>query len=72
MRDFIVLHYCLTQRTDTPLWRYCRNMALPESLQERIELYRRTGRIRPQAGELFTDLSWFYIFEGMGSGAAIV
>jgi tryptophan 7-halogenase len=66
VRDFIVLHYCLTQRTDTALWEYCRNMTLPESLQERIELYRRTGRIRPQTGELFTDLSWFYIFEGMG------
>jgi tryptophan 7-halogenase len=29
-------------------------------------LYRRTGRIRWRAGELFTDLSWFYIFEGLG------
>jgi tryptophan halogenase len=66
VRDFVVLHYCLTQRTDTPLWQYCRSMPLPESLQERIELYRMTGRIRPRAGELFTDLSWFYIFEGMG------
>jgi tryptophan halogenase len=66
VRDFVVLHYCLTQRTDTPLWQYCRNMPLPESLQERIELYRMTGRIRPRTGELFTDLSWFYIFEGMG------
>ena len=66
VRDFIVLHYCLTQRDDAPLWRYCRTMAVPDSLRERIELYRRTGRIRPRAGELFTDLSWFYIFEGLG------
>ena len=66
IRDFIVLHYCLTQRDDTPLWQYCRTMSLPDSLQQRIELYRRTGRIRRQAGELFTELSWFYIFEGMG------
>ena len=66
IRDFIVLHYCLTQRDDTPLWRYCRSMAIPDSLRQRIELYSRTGRIRPAAGELFTDLSWFYIFEGLG------
>jgi tryptophan 7-halogenase len=66
VRDFIVLHYCLTQREDTPLWRYCRSMAIPDSLRQRIELYRRTGRIRSRAGELFTDLSWFYIFEGLG------
>jgi tryptophan halogenase len=66
IRDFIILHYCLTQRDDTPLWRYCQSMKLPDSLTQRIELYRRTGRIRPQPGELFTDMSWFYIFEGMG------
>jgi len=66
VRDFIVLHYCLTQREDTPLWRYCRSMAIPDSLRQRLELYRRTGRIRWRAGELFTDLSWFYIFEGLG------
>jgi tryptophan halogenase len=66
VRDFIVLHYCLTQREDTPLWRYCRSMTIPDTLRQRIELFRRTGRIRWRAGELFTDLSWFYIFEGLG------
>jgi tryptophan halogenase len=66
IRDFIVLHYCLTERTDTPFWSYCRSMRLPDSLLDRIELYRRTGRIRVKPGELFTDLSWFYIFEGLG------
>lgn len=66
IRDFIVLHYCLTQRDDAPLWRYCRSMPLPDALKERIDLYRHTGRIRTKPGELFTDLSWFYIFEGMG------
>jgi tryptophan 7-halogenase len=66
VRDFIVLHYCLTARTDAPLWNYCRTMALPDSLLQRIELYRATGRIRTKPGDLFTDLSWFYIFDGMG------
>jgi tryptophan halogenase len=60
------MHYSLTERGDTPFWDYCRNMKLPDSLIERIELYRQTGRIRTKAGELFNDLSWFYIFEGMG------
>jgi tryptophan halogenase len=66
IRDFIVLHYCATQRNDAPLWDYCRTMTLPESLRQRIELYRGSGRIRPRNRELFTDLSWFYIFEGLG------
>jgi tryptophan halogenase len=65
IRDFIILHY-LTGRADTPLWAYCQTMKLPDSLLQRIELYKRTGRIRYKAGELFTDLSWFYIFEGIG------
>jgi tryptophan halogenase len=66
VRDFIVLHYCLAQRDDGSFWRYCRSMSIPDSLRERIELYRGTGRVRVRAGELFTDLSWFYIFEGLG------
>jgi tryptophan halogenase len=66
IRDFIVLHYCLSERTDTPFWSYCRSMRLPDSLLDRIELYRRTGRLRIKPGELFTDLSWFYVFEGLG------
>ena len=66
IRDFIVLHYCLNAREHEPLWAYCRSMALPDSLKERMELYRTTGRIRTRPGELFTDLSWFYIFEGLG------
>jgi tryptophan 7-halogenase len=66
VRDFIVLHYWRTQRNDTPLWRYCQSMTVPDSLRERLQMYAGTGRIRVRAGELFTDPSWFYIFEGLG------
>ncbi len=66
IRDFIILHYCTTQRDDTDFWKYCAQMSLPETLADRITLYQRTGRAPVRAGELFTDVSWFYIFEGMG------
>jgi tryptophan halogenase len=66
IRDFIVLHYCGTQRTDSELWRYCGSMKLPESLEERIELYRRTGRIVQKRYELFVELSWFFVMHGLG------
>ena len=66
IRDFIVLHYCLTQRRDSPFWRHCASMQIPAGLRERIELYRGTGRVRVRSGELFTDLSWFYILDGLG------
>jgi tryptophan halogenase len=66
VRDFIVLHYCATERTDSPLWQYCRTMSIPDTLAERIELYRGTGRIFQRQHELFTDLSWFFILDGLG------
>jgi tryptophan halogenase len=53
---FIPPSSSVQRRDDAPLWRYCRAMSIPDSLRERIELYEGTGRIRPRAGELFTDL----------------
>ena len=66
IRDFIILHYALSERDDSAFWRDCRAMALPDSLMERIELYRSNGRLPNRPGELFTDHSWFYVFDGMG------
>ena len=66
VRDFVILHYCTTQRDDTPFWNHCRTMPVPPSLAERLAIYRGTGRVRPRPGELFTDLSWFYVLDGMG------
>jgi tryptophan halogenase len=66
IRDFIVLHYCATQRDDTPFWRRCRDMALPDSLNERIELFRVNGTLREGLDELFRSASWFSVLEGMG------
>jgi len=66
IRDFIILHYCLSQRDDSPFWQQCRQMALPDSLAQRVDLYRATGRITQRNVELFGDLDWFWIFEGQG------
>jgi tryptophan halogenase len=65
-RDFIFLHYHLSARDDSDFWRQMRATPMPDTLRERVEIYRATGRIRPRAGELFTDLSWFYVLDGMG------
>ena len=32
IRDFLVLHYHANERTDSELWRYCRELAPPEGL----------------------------------------
>ena len=66
IRDFIVLHYCTTQREDTPFWRWCKNIELPQSLHERIELFKSHGVLRDGVDELFHSASWQSVFEGMG------
>jgi tryptophan halogenase len=66
IRDFLILHYSLSARDDSPFWQQCRKVALPDTLAQRIEMYRATGRIIQQRPELFSDLDWFWIFEGAG------
>ena len=66
VRDFIILHYTLTRRDDTPFWRSCRDMDIPDSLAERIELFRDSGSIYPAAEELFKVASWLFVMVGQG------
>jgi tryptophan 7-halogenase len=67
IRDFIVLHYCVTKRTDTEFWRWCQNeMLIPDSLKEKIELFQTQGKLYRNPEDLFKDPSWYSVFEGMG------
>ncbi len=66
IRDFIILHYKGTQRDDTPLWRYCRDMSVPETLARKIEVFRGHGHVVSYAGESFEESSWVALFTGLG------
>ena len=66
VRDFVVLHYALSNRRDTPYWEYMANMALPASLQHRIDLFRETGNVFHVPGELFAENSWIQVMMGQG------
>ncbi|MBR9909654.1 MAG: tryptophan 7-halogenase [Gammaproteobacteria bacterium] len=66
IRDFIILHYHVTQRNDSPFWNYCRTMDAPESLTRRIELFLSNGRIFREGHELFFDGSWSRVMTGQG------
>lgn len=66
VRDFIILHYKVTEREDTPFWRYCKNMSVPDELQHRINLFKRSGRLFKKDYELFPDVSWAQIMMGQG------
>ena len=66
VRDFIVLHYHVTEREDTPFWRHCKNMAIPDSLQHRIDLFKESGRIFQKANDVFAENSWSQVMLGQG------
>ena len=63
-RDFIVLHYHATQRDDTPFWRHCRDMPIPDSLAQRIELFRQSAYAFQGDDELFRVDSWTQVMLG--------
>lgn len=66
IRDFIVLHYHVTQRSDSVFWRYCKNMEIPESLQQRINLFIENGNAYKTERELFGETSWIQVMIGQG------
>lgn len=66
IRDFIILHYHVTQRDDVAFWRDCRGMDVPASLRHRIEHFRETARVFRGANELFAENSWIQVMLGQG------
>jgi len=66
VRDFLVLHYYVTRRNDSPFWDYCRTMDVPQSLKERIEIYQQNARVYRHDNEVFGDASWFAVMHGQG------
>ncbi len=66
VRDFIILHYKLNRRDDSDFWRYCANMAIPESLTEKINLFENTGHVVEYEQGSFGEPSWLSVYLGQG------
>ena len=66
VRDFLILHYRETAGREEPMWRWCREVAPPDSLRYRLDQFRGSGRIVLQPEELFRDASWFAVMTGQG------
>ena len=64
IRDFLILHYCATERDDTPFWDYCRTMDLPDSLAFKIELFRKRGVVVNLRHGMFLEPSWIAVYLG--------
>ncbi|WP_017669365.1 tryptophan halogenase family protein [Sandarakinorhabdus sp. AAP62] len=66
IRDFLILHYKVTQRRDSPFWRQMASMEIPDSLAHKIELFRETARVFRKNEELFVENSWVQVMMGQG------
>jgi len=64
IRDFLILHYHATERSDTPFWDYVRTMAIPDSLQHKMDLFRSNGRVFREHTEMFAEPSWVQVMHG--------
>jgi tryptophan 7-halogenase len=64
IRDFIILHYHATERSDSEFWNYCRTMPIPDTLAHKMALWRANGRVFRENAELFSEISWVEVFLG--------
>jgi tryptophan halogenase len=69
IRDFLILHYRATRRTDTPFWDHCRTMAIPDTLRRKMALWQSHGRLVRDDNELFAEVGWLQVLHGQGIAA---
>ena len=66
IRDFIILHYHVNQRADSPYWTDLRNMEVPDTLAHKIRLFSSNARVFRDQYELFAEQSWVVVMSGQG------
>jgi tryptophan halogenase len=66
IRDFLILHYKVTNRTDSEFWNYCRQMAVPDSLTQKINVFKENAHVHRFNSELFNEISWVEVMLGQG------
>ena len=66
IRDFLVLHYHATRRDDSDFWNHMRTMQVPDSLAEKMELFKAHGHVATYDRGLFLKPSWIAVLIGQG------
>ena len=64
VRDFLILHYVATTRDDSAFWNHVRTMPIPDSLAEKLDLFRKRGRTVRYDHGLFLPPSWIAVMLG--------
>ncbi len=64
IRDFLILHYHATERSDSAFWNYVRTMEIPDTLAEKLDLFRRRGRVVKYREGVFLEASWIAVYLG--------
>lgn len=62
--DFIAMHYVVTERSDSAFWQHCQQMTIPQSLEHKLTLFRETGRVFLDDGDIFRVDSWTQVMLG--------
>lgn len=65
VRDFIVLHYLLTDRFES-FWRDARAAAIPETLQDALDFYEANGRLPLERTDVFAESNYHFVLAGNG------
>ncbi len=66
IRDFIITHYKLNTRKGEPLWDYCANLEVPESVKAKHEMFAHRGEVIMFEHDAFSEPSWVSIMSGQG------
>ncbi|RHW75329.1 tryptophan halogenase family protein [Colwellia sp. RSH04] len=66
VKDFIILHYKATSRTDSEFWHHCQRLEIPDSLTHKMNLFKSTGRVFLDDGDIFRVDSWTQVMLGQG------
>ena len=66
VRDFVILHYKQTNRTDSDFWNAYRTMEIPDTLAHRLEIFKKNAYVWPDDVALFRVDSWVQVMMGQG------
>jgi tryptophan halogenase len=66
IKDFLVMHYYLTERNDSQFWRNMQSLEIPDSLRHKMTLFKQNGKLFREQSDIFLESSWLQVMVGQG------